>query len=104
MALNLGVAALSSKSNSQDPSLQQNQINALAQNGIAVRVVDIILNENHPQFKNFGSWSSIGTIAYKPIVATDLDTDEAFENFAIPLNPQSSYYPLIFLGNYYGNH
>tara|TARA_A100000172_G_C3043676_1_gene111621 strand:- start:3482 stop:4726 length:1245 start_codon:yes stop_codon:yes gene_type:complete len=95
MALNLGVAALSSKSNTHDPSLQQSQINALAQNGIAVRVVDIILNEDHPEFNNFGGWSSIGTISYKPIVATDIDNGTEFENYAMPLNPQSSYFPLI---------
>ena len=31
---------------------------------IAVRVTDIILGPNHPQFKKYGEYDSIGTIFY----------------------------------------
>ena len=30
----------------------------------AVRVLDIILNMNHPKFKELGGYDSIGTISY----------------------------------------
>ena len=31
---------------------------------VSARVTDIILDENHPLFNEFGGWSSIGTIFY----------------------------------------
>jgi hypothetical protein len=33
----------------------------------SARVIDIILNENHPKFTEFGEWKSIGTIFISPI-------------------------------------
>ncbi len=97
MSLELGVAALQNNNNPNSKlGILQSQINNLASNGIAVRVTDIILDENHPNFNNLGKWNSIGTIAWDPISKTGLVNEaNSFQNVAKPLNPQSSYYPLI---------
>ena len=54
------------------------------------RVTDIILNEKHTLFKNVGGYNGIGTILFQ------LEGDmSSIENIAKPLNPNSSYFPLI---------
>lgn len=97
MSLNLGVAALQNNSNPNNKiGLIQNQINRLGSSGIAVRVTDIILNENHPNYRELGGPSAIGAISFEPIVKTAISTKtDTFQNIAFPLTPQSSYYPLI---------
>ena len=55
-----------------------------------VRVLDIVLDENHPKFFDVGEWNGIGTIYFE-----DVSTTEKIPTFAYPLNPQIKYYPLI---------
>ena len=38
------------------------QINDLDSKLIPVRVTDIVLDNNHPKFKEYGGWNSIGII------------------------------------------
>lgn len=57
---------------------------------ISARVVDIILDENHPLFSELGEWSSIGTIIYE---VENLSSSTA--TFAKPLFPQEKNYPLV---------
>ena len=62
---------------------------------IPVRVLDIILDENHPNFKEYGGYDSIGTIIYSKIEKNI--TKEYIENpnIARPLFSYLKYYPLI---------
>jgi hypothetical protein len=32
---------------------------------VAARVIDIVLDENHPKFSNVGQWNGIGAIFYE---------------------------------------
>lgn len=59
---------------------------------ISVRVLDIILDDSHPLFEEYGEWNSIGTIFYDDIaVPTGVDS----LNFARPLFANQKLYPLI---------
>ena len=62
---------------------------------IPVRVLDIILDESHPNFKEYGGYDSIGTIIYSKIEKNI--TKEYIENpnIARPLFSYLKYYPLI---------
>jgi len=62
---------------------------------ISVRVIDIILDENHSKFNEFGDYDSIGTIFYTKI---EDDTPLESEKFASSAKPLFSFiksYPLI---------
>jgi hypothetical protein len=58
---------------------------------VAGRVTDIILDENHPLFKQFGEWDSIGTVFFSLIDSTNTGTTK----IARPITPQIKSYPLI---------
>jgi hypothetical protein len=58
---------------------------------ITGRVLDIILDENHPDFSIQGEWNSIGTIQFK-IVSSD---DTGNVRFAKPLYPNIKCFPII---------
>tara|TARA_Y100000592_G_C5473951_1_gene321122 strand:- start:1224 stop:3620 length:2397 start_codon:yes stop_codon:yes gene_type:complete len=62
---------------------------------VPVRVLDIILDENHPKFNEYGEYDSIGTIIYSEINKNI--TKEYIENpnVARPLFSFLKYYPLI---------
>ena len=67
------------------------------QNWEAVRILDIILNMNHPKFEEYGGYDSIGTIYY-----TILKDNTPYETIwatktkiAKPLFSHLKYYPLI---------
>jgi|TARA_R100000149_G_scaffold10049_1_gene3625 hypothetical protein len=64
-------------------------------NLIPVRVLDIILDENHPKFSEYGEYDSIGTIIYSEVDKNI--TKEYLENpnIARPLHSYLKYYPLI---------
>ena len=63
----------------------------------AVRILDIILNMNHPKFKDYGGYDSIGTIYYTILKDnTPYETLWATKNkTAKPLFSHLKYYPLI---------
>ena len=58
-----------------------------------VRVVDIVLNENHPRFIEVGEWNGIGTIFYLNV--TDPTTQEISYNSAKPAFSNIKQFPLI---------
>jgi hypothetical protein len=58
---------------------------------ITGRVLDIILDENHPDFSIQGEWNSIGTIQFK-IVSSD---DTGNVRFAKPLYPNIKCFPIV---------
>ena len=57
----------------------------------AVRVTDIILGPNHPQFKKYGEYDSIGTIFYTLLKSSNPKTD----TIARPLFSFIKNYPLL---------
>lgn len=57
------------------------------------RVLDIILDDTHPKFQQYGGWNGVGTIEYESIdVSQDKDLNPPT---AIPLFPQKKSYPLV---------
>jgi len=58
----------------------------------AVRVVSIILDENHPRFQDLGGWNALGTIEYELVE----NSNQLIElPLAFPLTPNIKNYPLI---------
>ena len=55
------------------------------------RVKDIVLNENHPRFDDFGQWNGLGTI----IVEVFDKSNPGIEKIAKPYSPQSKSLPII---------
>ena len=62
---------------------------------ISVRVIDIILDENHEKFNEFGDYDSIGTIFYTKIEDNTPLESEKFASSAKPLFSFIKSYPLI---------
>ena len=60
---------------------------------IPARVIDIVMDESHPKFKEYGSWSGIGTINFEEINTLE----KGIENSPIakPFFPQFKAPPLI---------
>ncbi len=59
---------------------------------IAVRVVSIILDENHPRFKELGEWNALGVIEYEEVENPNKPT---ILPISFPLNSNTKNYPLI---------
>lgn len=59
---------------------------------ISVRVKDIILDDTHPRFKDYGEWNSIGTIFFDSV---KFPFGEEVSNIAKPLFPNQKFFPLI---------
>ena len=61
---------------------------------LPARVIDVILDENHPDFKNAGEWDAIGAIKWKPLYQTR--TEESTESLplAYPLRSHIKQLPL----------
>jgi hypothetical protein len=70
----------------------QNQLNSLKSQVVAARVLDIILDENHPKFNDVGQWNGIGAIYYE-FVNQSFTGDT--NNFALPYDSQLKTYPLV---------
>ncbi len=60
----------------------------------SVRVIDIILDESHPRWKELGGWDSLGTIFYTGVTETTSVTKPDKNNAARPLYPNIKQYPL----------
>jgi hypothetical protein len=76
---------------SSTPDLQ-GQINNLKSQLVAARVIDIVLDENHPKFKDVGEWNGIGAIYYE---FTNQSATGTTVNFALPYDSQIKTYPLV---------
>lgn len=62
---------------------------------IPARVVDVILDENHPEYSKYGGDQSIGAIKFSPIDRV-IDTKQAtYFPVAFNLNPSFKQFPLI---------
>ena len=86
---------LNSNSNTLSTNLGLNKENL--ENLILVgRVVDIILDQNHPQFKNTGEWSSLGTIEFiNTNIQSSTSSPGSSKLFAKPLFPNLKNYPIL---------
>ena len=62
-----------------------------------IRVLDIILDNSHPKFKEYGEWNSIGTIFYEEAYygLSAISSTSTTNTIAVPLFPNIKQYPLI---------
>ena len=61
---------------------------------VPARVVDVILDENHPEFERYGKWASIGAIKYR-VLNRDIDeTNSQNLPIAFPLQSHIKHIPL----------
>jgi len=72
--------------------LTQDNLSSNSPSIISVRVKDIILDDSHPEFKNYGEWNGIGTIFFDSIDFPFASTSAAT---AKPLFSNQKFYPLI---------
>jgi len=68
------------------------QIESLNNKLIPARVVDVILDETHPDFVSLGEWNGIGTVKYELILSPE--SEKAEKNIAKPLLANSKTFPL----------
>jgi hypothetical protein len=68
------------------------QIESLNNKLVPARVVDIILDETHPDFVNLGEWNGIGTIKYELILSPE--GERAEKSIAKPLLANTKTFPL----------
>jgi hypothetical protein len=69
-----------------------NQLSDLKSQMIPARVLDIVLDENHPKFNDVGQLNGIGTIYYG---VSNTSGVQEYTHIAKPYNPQSKIFPLI---------
>jgi hypothetical protein len=64
---------------------------------IPIRVLDIILDNSHPKFKEYGEWNSIGTVFYEEAYygLSAISANTTSNTIAVPLLPNIKQYPLI---------
>ncbi len=60
---------------------------------IPARVIDIVLDETHPKFSNYGGWNGIGTITFEEV--NHLNKNKNQNPIARPFFPQFNSPPLI---------
>jgi len=70
----------------------QDQISTLKGQMVAARVTDIVMDENHPKFKDVGEWNGIGAIFYQFVNQSGTDTNSSY---ALPYDSQQKTYPLV---------
>jgi hypothetical protein len=94
MALSFGFSGLNNNLNSADTSTNLgNQISELFSKTVSARVKDIILDDTHPEFINYGEWNGVGTIFFEIV---DLQTGNPPEKpTALPLISYIKNYPLV---------
>jgi hypothetical protein len=68
------------------------QINNLKGQMVAARVIDIVLDENHPKYKDVGQWNGIGAIFFELVNKSGTGNTRSF---ALPYDSQQKTYPLI---------
>ena len=72
-----------------------NSINRLNNKVTSGRVVDIILDENHPLFEVNGGWSSLGSIFFEKVTLSSTSKNPKAKVRALPLLPNLRQYPVI---------
>ena len=97
MGHKFGFASVNSQLNSgkDNQSAVNQQLNALASTMISARVTDIILDDQHPEFNNYGQWAGVGTIFFEAIEGSPDKTNTTDSNTASPLLPYLKNYPVV---------
>jgi hypothetical protein len=72
--------------------LTQDNLSSNSPSIISVRVKDIILDDSHPEFKNYGEWNGVGTIFFDSI---DFPFASISAAVAKPLFSNQKFYPLV---------
>jgi len=81
---------ISSLTRTTEPT--QRGLTDIAPSIVSVRVKDIILDNTHPEFENYGGWNGVGTIFYD---AVNFPFASETANDAKPLFSNQKFYPLI---------
>lgn len=68
-------------------------IEELNLNIIPARVTDIILDETHPKFSEYGGWNGVGTVNFEPVNTPA--SKSVSKPIAKPLFPQFKSFPLV---------
>jgi len=93
MKLKNGFSQTVSKQNNSALAQEfSNQLSGLKSQMISARVLDIVLDENHPKFNEVGQLNGIGTIYYG---VNNQSGPQEYIQIAKPYNPQSKTFPLI---------
>jgi hypothetical protein len=58
---------------------------------VAARVLDIVLDENHPKFNDVGQWNGMGAIFYEFVNKMGSSNGVSY---ALPYDSQSKTYPI----------
>ena len=99
MAHKFGFASVNSdfNRNREDNSKIQEQLTALSEKMIAGRVIDIILDSDHPRFDEFNGFAGLGTIIVDRVENTpsNVSNNSSVLLSATPLLPNIKNYPLI---------
>ena len=82
---------VTSGGNSQNDLISR--LNEINNKLIYARVTDIILDDNHPYFNDYGKWSSIGTIFFESTEGSSLTSTP--DPYALPLYPNHKNYPVV---------
>ena len=69
------------------------RIESLELKMVYARVTDIILDESHPKFSEYGEWNGIGVIEWE--VINNQSPKSNIKPFAKPFFPQFKTYPLV---------
>jgi len=96
MAHKYGFASVNSQLNSgrDNQTETQKQLDTLSSNMMSVRVTDIILDDQHPKFIDYGQWSGVGTIFFENVEGSPNLSSQAL-TVASPLLPYLKNYPLV---------
>lgn len=92
MASNTGIGFFTSKLETSGGDFNS-KIDDLGLNLISARVVDIVMDESHPKFQQYGGWTGIGTINFEEV--NTLEEESNITPIAKPLFPQFNSPPLI---------
>lgn len=95
MANKYGFASVNQQINlNNNPNINfKSELNQIDEKIIYARVIDIILDETHPEFNTYGGWSGIGTVFFDNIEVSSNST--IVSNTASPLLPYTKNYPLV---------
>lgn len=99
MSNKFGPSALNSNLNNNSNTLNNNlgfTKNDLVNLIITGRVIDIILDKNHPEFSNLGEWTSIGTIEFIDTNTQAISSSPGTTKiYAKPLFSNQKNYPIL---------
>ena len=93
MATTFGFPSFNKTQNSQNQDSLAQTIAAVGSQLAPVRVKSIILDENHPRFKELGEWNSLGVIEFESVNNPSGQSNKL--SVAYPLYPNIKNYPLI---------